>query len=96
MKQEQQLEIYKQTITALNTENERLKKELSSALSQLQVMGQALNLPENGYKRAYLEMQEYCRMARESYQKAEEYRKEMKIMKAKYIKELQDTVNSLL
>ena len=96
METEQQLKVYRQTINALNAQNERLKQELQSALEELESLKEIISLPENAYKLAYKDMKEYCRMAKESYEQAENYRKEMIVMKAKYIKELQDTVNSLI
>ena len=95
MEQKEQIEVYRQTIEALNAQNTRLKEELNAAHERIEEMERIANMPENGVQQAYKEMLAYCKEAKEARDQIRLIQQEMAVNKMKYMQALKESINEL-
>ena len=93
MELEQQNEVYRQTIEALNAQNERLKQELSQAYEQIAQMERIAHMPENGVQQTYRQMLEYCNEAMSYRNEMKRLVEEMALAKNEYMHALKESLN---
>lgn len=95
MENEKQLEVLRQTVSALNAQNERLKAENARLSQELARQKELENLDSRKIHEKYVEMDGYCK-------EAMHYRDELKrlvieagAMKTKHIEQIEELAASL-
>lgn len=95
METETQLEVYRQTIEALNAQNQELKAQLESASKEITRLNELINIPDNGVHKAYQELMDLCHEAMAYRNEIREAARECALAKEQYMQELKRTILSL-